>query len=169
MGELIPRPEGRPQRTVLGLLVGLSLLLGAAACAPSASEPGTPTAAVTPTPTAATAAAERAEHIDGEDVTHAPRPVDGTALLSAADRSGGATLPIPGRIAAGRLAIQVTCRGDGELTVALTPGTMQFPLTCLDRETSSTYNEIHLKQPRDGAALRITAPAGVRWAVTAEQ
>ncbi|MFC9299563.1 hypothetical protein ACFTWH_34775 [Streptomyces sp. NPDC057011] len=169
MGRLILPPAGGPRRTAPGLLAGLALLLGASACTQAPGDAHTP-AAARPTPSATAPAAKlRAEHIDGESVSQAPKPLDGTALISEADRSGNATLPIKGKVAEGRLAIQVTCQGEGTLTVSLTPGSLQFPLTCLDRETSSTYNEIHLKQARDGAAVQVAAPAGVRWAITVEQ
>ncbi|MGW1430904.1 hypothetical protein ACWD6K_20090 [Streptomyces sp. NPDC002431] len=42
-------------------------------------------------------------------------------------------------------------------------------MDCVKGEVSSTYNEVHLKKARGEGAVRITAPAGVRWAVTVER
>ncbi|WP_406268543.1 hypothetical protein OHT93_14390 [Streptomyces sp. NBC_00191] len=117
----------------------------------------------------APATTSRAEHIDGESVTRAPKPVNGTVLLSAASRKGNAALPLKGRTGAGRLAIQVNCQGEGTMTVAVEPVGLSFPLKCVGYEVSSTYNEISLKRARNEGSVHITAPSTIRWALTVEQ
>ncbi|MER5746285.1 hypothetical protein ABT097_23795 [Streptomyces sp. NPDC002225] len=107
---------------------------------------------------------------DRETVSRAPRPVgDGPVLLSVASRQGNAELPLAGRIGTGTLAVQVNCQGEGTLDVTVTGVALSFPLDCVKGEVSSTYNEVHLKKARGEGAVRITAPAGVRWAVTVER
>ncbi|MYY10001.1 hypothetical protein GT204_14045 [Streptomyces sp. SID4919] len=53
--------------------------------------------------------------------------------------------------------------------MSVEPVGLSFPLECLEKEVSSTYNEIHLKRARDKGTVEITAPSFVRWALTAEQ
>ncbi|MFF9691264.1 hypothetical protein [Streptomyces sp. NPDC014623] len=117
-----------------------------------------------------TAADGRAEHIEGETVSTAPKPVnDGQVLLSVASRHGNAELPLTREIGAGLLAVQVNCLGEGTLEVAIEPVGLTFPLECVEREVSSTYNEIRLKRARSEGSIRVTAPSSVSWALTAEQ
>ncbi|WP_405599686.1 hypothetical protein OG741_19785 [Streptomyces sp. NBC_01410] len=147
-----------------------ALLLGISGCSDddAKSQPTSTSASpVKPMPTSTTGSS-RAEHIEGETVTQAPKPVDGKAVLRVASRTGNATLPLSD-IGAGRLAIQVNCQGKGTLTVSVTPIGLSFPLECVDHEVSSTYNEIRLKRARSEAAIQITAPSAVIWALTVEQ
>ncbi|MGW1819185.1 hypothetical protein ACWCQM_37215 [Streptomyces sp. NPDC002125] len=112
----------------------------------------------------------RAEHIEGETVSTAPKQVnDGQVLLSVASKRGNAELPLTREIGAGLLAVQVNCLGKGTLEVAIEPVGLTFPLECVNTEVSSTYNEIRLKRARSEGTIRVTAPSGVRWALTAEQ
>lgn len=112
----------------------------------------------------------RAEYIEGETVTEAPKTVNGLPpLLSIASQNGNATLPLKQGTGAGPVGIQVNCQGKGTLEVALVPANLSFALTCVDSEVSSTYNEVNLKRSRADASIRITAPSTVRWAVTVEQ
>ncbi|MEU2795521.1 hypothetical protein ACFXOR_18295 [Streptomyces sp. NPDC059164] len=90
-------------------------------------------------------------------------------LLSAASQKGNAQLPLTEDIGAGRLAIQVNCQGQGKIQVSIDPTGISFPLDCVEREVSSTYNEVHLKREREKGTVRVTAPAGIRWALTVEQ
>ncbi|MFD7191899.1 hypothetical protein [Streptomyces sp. NPDC059914] len=86
-----------------------------------------------------------------------------------ASRQGNAELPLTGRIGTGTLAVQVNCQGEGTLDVTVTGVALLFPLDCVKGEVSSAYNEVHLKKARGEGTVRITAPAGVRWAVTVER
>ncbi|MFF9076794.1 hypothetical protein ACF1BP_11510 [Streptomyces sp. NPDC014735] len=133
---------------------------------PSPTEPSTSRSAQ-PSPSQSS---DRAEHIEGETVSRAPKPVnDGQVLLSVASRNGNAELPLTKEIGAGMLALQVNCQGNGTLEVAVDPVGLSFPLKCVDEEVSSTYNEVHLKRARSEGTVRVTAPSTVRWALTAEQ
>ena len=115
-------------------------------------------------------AVDRAEHVKGETVSRAPKPVnDGDVLLSIASRKGNAELPLAKAIGIGSVAIQVNCQGKGTLKVDLRPVGLSFPLECVDGEVSSTYNEIQLKRARSEGSVRITAPSTVSWALTVEQ
>lgn len=156
-----------PIRTGAAFLACTVALMGAGACTDTGAGRQTPTTSAT-RPTS-TPSSTRAEHVEGESVTRAPKAVNGTALLSVSSRTGNATLPLGKKVTQGRVGIQVNCLGEGTLTVSLVPVGLDFPLTCVDGEVSSTYNEIHLKEPRDEAAVQITAPSTVRWALTAEQ
>lgn len=112
----------------------------------------------------------RAEHVPGESVSKAPKQLnDGKVLLSVASRSGNAKLPLAERIGVGPVAIQVNCQGKGTLEVNVDPVGLSFPLKCVEKEVSSTYNEIHLKRARTDGSVQVTAPSGVRWALTVEQ
>lgn len=42
-------------------------------------------------------------------------------------------------------------------------------MKCVAAESSSTYNEMHLKSDRAEGTIRITAPSTVQWALTVEQ
>ncbi|WP_415957776.1 hypothetical protein [Streptomyces sp. 021-4] len=90
-------------------------------------------------------------------------------LLSVASQSGNAQLPLAEKIGVGLVAIQVNCQGDGTLEVAMEPVGISFPLECVEKEVSSTYNEIHLKRARAEGTVQVKAPSGVRWALTVEQ
>ncbi|WP_256103049.1 hypothetical protein [Streptomyces sp. Ncost-T10-10d] len=133
---------------------------------PSATEPTTSRSA-RPSPSQIS---DRAEHIEGETVSRAPKPVnDGQVLLSVTSKQGNAELPLTKEIGAGTLAIQVNCQGKGILNVNVDPVGLSFPLNCVNEEVSSTYNEIHLKRARSEGTVRVSAPSTVRWALTAEQ
>ncbi|MET8435662.1 hypothetical protein ABZV61_23325 [Streptomyces sp900116325] len=113
---------------------------------------------------------DRAERIEGEGISKAPEQVnDGQVLLSVASRKGDAELPLTKEIGVGRLAIQVSCQGEGTIEVSVEPVGLSFPLECVEQEVSSTYNEIILKRARSEGSVRGAAPSGVRWALTAEQ
>ncbi|MEW2060879.1 hypothetical protein AB0899_08910 [Streptomyces sp. NPDC007002] len=145
-----------------------ALALSATGCSDSGSSPSKAASSRPAKPTATDT--PRAEHIEGESVTTAPKPVgDGSVLLSVASRKGNAQLPLNEDIGAGRLAIQVNCQGQGKIQIAIDPTGLSFPLDCVEKEVSSTYNEVHLKRERKEGTVRVTAPAGIRWAVTVEQ
>ncbi|MEV1049031.1 hypothetical protein [Streptomyces sp. NPDC049916] len=144
-----------------------ALALSATGC-DGGSSPSKAASSGAPEPTAPHT--PRAEHVEGESVTTPPKPVgDGAVLLSTAARKGNAELPLSKAIGAGRLAIQVNCQGQGKIQVAINPTGLSFPLDCVAKEVSSTYNEIHLKRQREEGTVRVTAPAGIRWALTVEQ
>ncbi|MFE7576949.1 MULTISPECIES: hypothetical protein [unclassified Streptomyces] len=168
MGELITPRRMRP--SVALAMAAATGVLGLAGCSSdekpaSAGPSASPTRHTTPSPTG-----DRAEHVKGETVSRAPKPVnDGDVLLSVASREGNAELPLTKKIGAGSVAIQVNCRGKGTVDVALKPVGLSFPLECVDGEVSSTYNEIQLKRARSEGSVQITAPSTVSWSLTVEQ
>ncbi|WP_299541915.1 hypothetical protein [uncultured Streptomyces sp.] len=93
----------------------------------------------------------------------------GEPLLSAAAMRGNAELPLTGEIKTGVLAVQVDCRGGGTLEVTVVPVGLTFPSECVAGDVRSTYNEIRLHEARGAGSVRVTAPSGVRWALTVEQ
>lgn len=112
----------------------------------------------------------RAEHVVGEKVDVAPKPVNGgKVLLSVASRHGNAEMPFKGGIGADSLAIQVNCQGKGTIKVFIEPVGISFPLECVAGEVSSTYNELRLERARAEGSVRVSAPSGVRWALMVEQ
>ncbi|SCD36790.1 hypothetical protein [Streptomyces sp. PpalLS-921] len=168
-GELIaPAPARRPSFSLAAIAVVAALALTGcsdeekpAPAGPSVS----PSGRVSPPQTG-----ERAEHIEGETVSQAPKPVnDGQVLLSVASRKGNAELPLTKEIGIGSLAVQVNCQGEGTLHITVKPVGLSFPLECVDEEVSSTYNEIRLKRARSEGSIQVTAPSTVLWALTAEQ
>ncbi|MCX5114830.1 hypothetical protein OOK13_41575 [Streptomyces sp. NBC_00378] len=167
MGELILSVPARRSSSFAVAAVAALVLAGCSAeekpspSAPSASQ------SVRPSPIQTS---DRAEHIEGESVSRAPKPVnDGQVLLSVASKHGNAELPLTTEVGTGMLAIQVNCQGEGTLNVTVDPVGLSFPLECVNEEVSSTYNEIHLKRARSKGTVQITAPSTVRWALTAEQ
>ncbi|MEU8696433.1 hypothetical protein AB0C61_01915 [Streptomyces sp. NPDC048680] len=94
---------------------------------------------------------------------------DGKVLLSVASRHGNAELPFEAGIGAEPLAVQVNCQGKGTLKVFIEPLAVSFPLECAAGEVSSTYNELALKRARAEGSVRVSAPSGIRWALTVEQ
>ncbi|MET9431285.1 hypothetical protein [Streptomyces sp. NPDC003036] len=99
----------------------------------------------------------------------APTPInDGLVLLATQSRTGNAVLPL-GKLRAGRLAIQINCRGHGTLTVTVEPVDLSFSLECADAKTSSGYNEMHLDAARPEGSIHIAGPPAVRWGATVEQ
>ncbi|GAA0615985.1 hypothetical protein GCM10010394_52570 [Streptomyces crystallinus] len=155
-------------------LTAVAMLIGAVGCSGGDGDSDAAPKAATrsPTPSASksiTPPTGRPEHIDGQTVTRAPKPMgNGKVLTSVNSRNGNAELPL-GKIHSGRLAVQVNCQGSGKISVAIDPSGLSFPLECVAAESSSTYNEVHLKTDRSEGALHITAPSTVRWALTVEQ
>ncbi|MGW5277037.1 hypothetical protein ACWEQP_31755 [Streptomyces sp. NPDC004044] len=167
MGKLTDPAAIRPAHGLAVLAAAVALCVsGCTADGKPASHPPTSrTAQPNPSKTS-----DRAEHIEGETVDTAPKQVnDGHVLLSVASRKGNAELPLAKEIGVGRLAIQVNCQGDGTIEVSVEPVGLSFPLECVEGEVSSTYNEIILKRARSEGSVRVEAPSGVRWALTAEQ
>ncbi|MES9512147.1 hypothetical protein ABWJ92_38225 [Streptomyces sp. NPDC000609] len=167
MGELIvPVPARRFYSLAVAAVAALVLTGCSGEEKPSPTEPP----ASRTTQSSPTQPSDRAEHIKGETVSRAPKPVnDGQVLLSVASKQGNAELPLTKEIGAGMLAIQVNCQGKGTLNVTVDPVGLSFPLKCVNDEVSSTYNEVHLKRARSEGTVRVTAPSTVRWALTAEQ
>lgn len=167
-GELIAPAPARPSFSLAAIAVVAALALtgcsGEAKPAP-ADQSASPSGRVSPPQTS-----ERAEHIEGETVAQAPKPVnDGQVLLSVASRKGNAELPLAKETGTGSLAIQVNCQGEGTVHVTVKPVGLSFPLECVDKEVSSTYNEIRLKRARGEGSVQVTAPSTVLWALTVEQ
>lgn len=167
-----------------GLLACTVVLLGAVACsgggddggrqkaaAPTSRPTGTPTGTPSPKPSAELTGTT-AGRGDGGSVTTAPKPVDGTALISVASRTGSAALPLGTKLDKGWVGVQVDCLGKGTLKVSLAPVGLAFDLTCFDGKVNGTYSRLDLRLPRevpsDEAVVQVTAPSTVRWALTAE-
>ncbi|MER7811212.1 hypothetical protein [Streptomyces sp900116325] len=167
MGKLTGQTVTLPARGLAVLAVAVAL------CVSGCTEEGQHTSHPPTSPSAQpspSGASDRAEHIEGETVSKAPTQVnDGQVLLSVASRKGNAELPLTKEVGVGRLAIQVNCQGEGTIKVSVEPVGLSFPLECVEQEVSSTYNEIILKRSRSEGSVRVEAPSGVRWALTAEQ
>ncbi|WP_406410137.1 hypothetical protein OG923_16520 [Streptomyces halstedii] len=169
VGELIaPAPARCPSFSLAAIAVVAALALTGCSgeAKPAPDDPSaSPSGRVSPSQTG-----ERSEHIEGETVSQAPKPVnDGQVLLSVASRKGNAELPLTKEIGIGSLAVQVNCQGEGTLHVTVKPVGLSFPLECVDEEVSSTYNEIRLKRARSEGSIQVTAPSAVLWALTVEQ
>jgi len=149
-----------------GCVLTAVCLLALSACS---SDDGGSTASSAPSPSASASAAQRAEHVDGETVTKAPRIVDGKVIVAVADASGSRELSLEGGVRSGPVSIAVNCEGKGTLTVELAPVGLSFPLSCVAGEVSSTFNQIALKKPRAQATVKVTAGSGVRWALSVGQ
>lgn len=168
MGKLI---DSRRMRSSVALTTAAAVGVLALAGCSGEEKPASAVPSASPTGhTASPPATDRAEHVKGETVSRAPKPVNnGDVLLSTASRKGNAELPLTKAIGVGSVAIQVNCQGNGTLNVTLKPVGLSFPLKCIDGEVSSTYNEIQLKRTRSEGSIQITAPSTVSWALTVEQ
>ncbi|MFB7556131.1 hypothetical protein [Streptomyces brevispora] len=168
MGELIAPAPARPSFSLAAIAMAAALVLTGCSGEEkpgSAKTSASPSGRVSPPQTS-----DRAEYVKGETVSQAPKAVnDGQVLLSVASRKGNAELPLTKEIGIGSLAIQVNCQGKGTLHVTIKPVELSFPLECVKKEVSSTYNEIQLKRARREGSVQVTAPSTVRWALTVEQ
>ncbi|MEJ8670357.1 hypothetical protein OG331_23925 [Streptomyces sp. NBC_01017] len=99
-------------------------------------------------------------------MTKAPVLPDGKVVAQAVNATGNREMEIRGGIKAGPLSVLVNCQGQGTLTVSVEPVGLSFPLECVDGEVSSTFNQLSLKRARVHGTVSVTAPAGVRWALT---
>ncbi|MFJ4522698.1 hypothetical protein ACIP4Y_17395 [Streptomyces sp. NPDC088810] len=157
MGKLMPAAV---LAAVAALTVGCTASDGATPDARHASSPSSASSSTqSPTP-------GRAEHVAGESVTKAPTLPDGNVVVKAANVTGNREMDIKGGLKAGPLSVMVNCQGEGELTVRVEPAGLRFPLKCVAGEVSSTYNQLNLKHTRAQGTVRVTAPSGVRWAIT---
>ncbi|WP_369222885.1 hypothetical protein AB5J52_17135 [Streptomyces sp. R39] len=104
-----------------------------------------------------------------DSVTKAPAFPDGEVVAQAANATGGREMEIKGGVGSGILSVQVQCEGNGELTVDLGPLGFRFPFACAAGRVNTIDNEVNTKgmaRPRTPGTLRVTASAGVRWAIT---
>ncbi|MET7427791.1 hypothetical protein ABZT16_02155 [Streptomyces flaveolus] len=145
---------------VAALAVGCT---GSDGDAPDARQTSSPSSV---TPPAQSQTPGRAEHVPGESVTKAPTLPDGDVVAEAANAVGNRRIDIKGGLKAGPLSVMVNCQGEGELTVLVEPAGLRFPLKCVAGEVSSTYNQLNLKRTRAQGTVSVTAPSGVRWAIT---
>ncbi|MFF7983374.1 hypothetical protein ACFZDK_30380 [Streptomyces sp. NPDC007901] len=99
-------------------------------------------------------------------VAEAPAFPDGEVVAQAANATGGREMEIKGGVGSGILSVQVLCEGKGELTVAVDPVGVNFPFACTAGEVNSIDNEFNMKRPHTPGTVRVTASAGVRWAIT---
>ncbi|WP_328748083.1 hypothetical protein OHT57_21460 [Streptomyces sp. NBC_00285] len=155
----------RALAAAVGALAAAAALAG---CTGGQDNTGTPPSPSSPSPTRASAV-DRVEHAQGETVSRAPAYPDGKTLIEKANAQGSQELDIPGGLKAGPLDILVNCQGNGTLTVSVKPVGLSFPLTCVKEETSSIMNEMDLPGPRSHGTVTVTAPSGVRWALTVGQ
>lgn len=100
-------------------------------------------------------------------MTEAPVLPEGEVVAQAVNVTGNREMEIRGGITAGPLSILVNCQGRGTLTVSVEPVGLRFPLECVEGEVSSTFNQLSLKRARDHGTVSVSAPSGVRWALTA--
>jgi hypothetical protein len=157
-----------PMRALMAAAGGLAAAAALAGCTGGQGGTGTPSSPSAPSPTRSSAF-DRVQHVPGESVTKAPAYPDGKALIQKANVQGSQEIDIPGGLKAGPLSILVNCQGDGTLTVSVKPVGLSFPLTCVKEETSSIMNEMDLPSPRSHGTVTVTAPSGVRWALTVGQ
>ncbi|MET8766186.1 hypothetical protein [Streptomyces sp. NPDC004658] len=157
----------------MGKLMPAAVLAAVAALAVGCTgdDGDTPDARRTSSPSSVTPSAQsrtpgRAEHVPGESVTKAPTLPDGDVVATAANAVGNREIDIKGGLRAGPLSVMVNCQGEGELTVLVQPAGLRFPLQCVAGEVSSTYNQLNLKRTRARGTVSVTAPSGVRWAIT---
>jgi len=101
-----------------------------------------------------------------DSVAKAPAFPDGEVVAQAANATGGREMDIKGGIGSGTLSVQVLCEGKGELTVAVDPVGVHFPFACTAGEVNAIDNEFNMKRPNTPGTVRVTASAGVRWAIT---
>lgn len=152
--------------TVVGGVAAVVALAGCTSDQDQATpSPETPSPRPTASP-AGSPASDRAEHVPGETVTKAPVLPDGKVVAQAVNATGNREMEIRGGIKAGPLSVLVNCQGQGTLTVSVEPVGLSFPLECVDGEVSSTFNQLSLKRARVHGTVSVTAPAGVRWALT---
>ncbi|MEV0781947.1 hypothetical protein AB0I52_02930 [Streptomyces sp. NPDC050423] len=151
-------------------LLAVAVALGASGCSGGGNSAATPPAPSTSATAPPSRTGGRGEHVEGEKVSVAPKPVkDGKVLLSVASRHGNAELPLEAGTGSGPMAVQVNCQGKGTLKVVIEPLAVSFPLECAEGEVSSTYNELALKRAHAEGSVRVSAPSGIRWALTVEQ
>ncbi|MGY5008456.1 hypothetical protein ACWCY6_10260 [Streptomyces sp. 900105755] len=99
-------------------------------------------------------------------VTKAPVLLEGEVVAQAANADGGREMEIKGGVGSGILSVQVNCEGKGRLTVTVEPLGVSFPFACAADRVDTIDNEFNLKRPHTPGTVRVTASAGVRWAIT---
>ncbi|MEU6195202.1 hypothetical protein [Streptomyces sp. NPDC047061] len=139
---------------------GCSSGSGRAAPAPATSSP-------VPAPATATPAADTRT---SDSVTKAPAFPDGEVVAQAANATGGREMDIKGGVGSGTLSVQVHCEGKGKLTVTVEPLGFSFPFDCVAGRVNTIDNETNMNggaaRPHTPGTVRVTATAGVRWAIT---
>ncbi|MFF7145834.1 hypothetical protein ACFZB5_32310 [Streptomyces nodosus] len=170
LGGLMPTTARLPHRS--SVIVICTVLGGFALTGYSGSnQADSPDRSAAPATTMSAASATssgRTEHIAGESVTKPPKLLSGVALAQAASAKGNGELEL-GHITAQPLSVLVNCQGKGTLTVEVRPMGFRFPLECVASKVNTTYNELHLKQPREQGVVSVTAPSSVRWSLTVGQ
>ncbi|MFE9259186.1 hypothetical protein [Streptomyces sp. NPDC006879] len=64
------------------------------------------------------------------------------------------------------LIVAVRCQGKGEIKVTVPSVHVTFPLTCVEGEASTTYNQVAVKGAERGGTVSIEAPSTIRWSLT---
>ncbi|WP_150135594.1 hypothetical protein [Streptomyces hyaluromycini] len=99
-------------------------------------------------------------------VTKAPAYPGGEVVAQAANATGSREMDIKGGVGDIPLDVLVNCEGKGELTVAVEPLGVSFPFACTAGQADGIANGFDLKRPHTPGTVRVTASAGVRWAIT---
>ncbi|MER6222315.1 hypothetical protein ACWCYL_23080 [Streptomyces sp. 900105755] len=99
-------------------------------------------------------------------VTKAPAYPDGEVVAQAANAAGSREMDIRGGVGNSPLDVLVNCEGKGELTVAVEPLGVNFPFACTAGQVDGIANGFDMKRPHTPGTVRVTASAGVRWAIT---
>ncbi|WP_294005849.1 hypothetical protein [Streptomyces sp.] len=105
-----------------------------------------------------------------DSVTKAPVFPDGEVVAQAANATGSREMEIKGGVGSGTLSVLVNCVGKGELTVTVEPLGFSFPFACVAGRVSTIGNAMNMNggtaRPHTPGTVRVTASAGVRWAIT---
>ncbi|MEW2402482.1 hypothetical protein [Streptomyces sp. NPDC046862] len=64
------------------------------------------------------------------------------------------------------LIVAVRCQGKGTINVTVKPADVSFPLDCLDKEVSTTYNQVGVSGVESRGTVSVEAPTTVRWSMT---
>ncbi|WP_411081669.1 hypothetical protein [Streptomyces sp. cmx-18-6] len=150
--------------TVLSVIV-FPLVL---ACSPAGTggngspQPPEPTkpATAAPAPTAATGRAQPA-------VARPPALDDTETVVVRQDETRGNRILAFGEGRKGdALIVAASCRGEGTVDVTVKPVNVTFPLTCVEGEVTTTYNQLALRGAGGPGAVTVRASSAVRWSLT---
>ncbi|MFJ6833209.1 hypothetical protein [Streptomyces sp. NPDC091209] len=130
---------------------------------PASSPASSPTSSPRQSP-----ASDPVQYLPGESVTEAPDLHDGGVVAKVANGHGNEEIDVPGGIGPGTLWIAVNCEGRGTLKVSAEPGGLSFPVACAAGKVSGVLNRLDLERGHRHApgTVTVTAPSGVRWALT---
>ncbi|MER5791816.1 hypothetical protein [Streptomyces sp. NPDC001980] len=157
-------PSGPARATAAAMVV----LFAAAGCSGDPADAAPAPVASSPAPATATPASVTEPW--GNSVTKAPPFPDGKVVAQAANATGGREMEIKGGVGSGILTVLVNCEGKGKLTVAVEPLGVSFPFDCVAGQINAIGNATNMNgggtRPHTPGTVRVTASAGVRWAIT---